>query len=621
VKKLFTVVFILLAINTFAQQKYALVIGNGNYTSFGKLPNALNDANDMKVALANLGFTVDIITDGSRGQMIEAIGRFKNRLSVSKNSYGFFFYAGHGLQYNGVNYLIPSNADISNANYLGDTSVSVQSMLAELNEAGNDLNVVVLDACRDFPAAWSRSINRGLTVVTNQPADSIIVYATSAGSTAADGTGRNGLFTSHLLRYINTPGLEVSELFRLTGAAVSQASGKQQIPAVYNQFFGRAFLGTQPVEQDVPTITVPQTPNSTAGAQPPETQKRPVPDNTAQIESISLSTLIAGSITTAKPENTYPVVVLFPGRISVNITSDGSSRALPDQGGDVIWLNANGTRINGSNGGFNFPYNESMNLNTGIYFIEIIGRPGFGNTGTYNLRVDYFIDKKEPNNTRANAQLLLPGLTVSGRITNQDKIDMYRYELAQPGRLSLNVALGSADSGGLYDAYVKWYDANGTELKSSNPTTSYNDFMDLEIGNYIIEIAPYGNRSGTYNLRGNFTAAGNNENEPNSTRATAQLLTSGQTVVGFISYQDKMDMYRYELTRPGRLSLNVTLGSADSGGLYDAYVKWYDANGTELKSSNPTTSYNDFMDLEAGNYIIEITPYGNRTGTYNLTIR
>ena len=232
--------------NSHSPQKYALVIGNGNYTSFGRLPNALNDANDMKTTLEVLGFTVDIVTDGSRAQMAESIARLKNKLSVSKNSYGFFFYAGHGLQHNGINYLIPARAEIPNANYLGDTSISVQTLLAELNDAGNDLNVIVLDACRDFPAAWSRSLNRGLTVVANQPADSIIVYATTAGSTASDGTGRNGLFTSHLLKNLRTPGLEITEIFRLTGADVSQSSNRQQIPAIYNQFFGRAYLGIQP---------------------------------------------------------------------------------------------------------------------------------------------------------------------------------------------------------------------------------------------------------------------------------------------------------------------------------------------------------------------------------------
>jgi formylglycine-generating enzyme required for sulfatase activity len=178
--------------------------------------------------------------------MVESITRFKNRLSVSKNSYGFIFYAGHGVQFNGVNYLIPAKADIPNANYLGDMSISVQTRLAELNDAGNELNIVVLDACRDFPAAWSRNSNRGLTVVANQPADSIIVFATSAGSTSADGNGRNGLFTGHLLTNLKAPGLEVTEVFRLTGAAVSQASGRKQNPAVYNQFYGTAYLGTRP---------------------------------------------------------------------------------------------------------------------------------------------------------------------------------------------------------------------------------------------------------------------------------------------------------------------------------------------------------------------------------------
>jgi hypothetical protein len=201
----------------------------------------------MADVLQGLGFNIEKVLDGSRAQMAEGISRLKNRLSVAKNSYGFFFYAGHGVQHNGVNYLVPATADIPNANYLGDTSISVQTMLSELNDTGNNLNIVVLDACRDFPAAWSRSMNRGLTVVTNQPADSIIVYATSAGSTASDGTGRNGLFTSQLLKNLKISGLEVSEVFKRTGADVSQVSNRVQIPAVYNQFFGNAYLGTSSI--------------------------------------------------------------------------------------------------------------------------------------------------------------------------------------------------------------------------------------------------------------------------------------------------------------------------------------------------------------------------------------
>jgi hypothetical protein len=235
----------------FAQQKFALVIGNGAYTGSGmsKLANPVNDANDVAAALQGLGFTVDKVLDASLEQMESSIIRLKNRLSVSNETYGFFFYAGHGVQSNGENYLIPVGANIPSENSLRDRAVSVQWALAELNDAKNALNVVVLDACRDNPFSWKRSGTRGLSVVANQPADSIIVYATSAGSTAADGTDRNGLFTSHLLNNLKTPGLEVKEIFNRTGADVSRASNRQQIPAVYNQFFDTAYLGSQPVLQ------------------------------------------------------------------------------------------------------------------------------------------------------------------------------------------------------------------------------------------------------------------------------------------------------------------------------------------------------------------------------------
>jgi len=246
-KKLFVVLFFLVATLAFGQQKYALVIDNGNYTGLSRLANPVNDANDMTAALQGLGFTVDKVLDGSLDQIENAVIRLKNRLSVSKNSYGFFFYAGHGVQSNGVNYLIPVGASISTENSLRDRAVSVQWALSELNDAGNELNVVVLDACRDNPFAWARSGSRGLTVESNQPADSIVVYATSAGPTATDGTGRNGLFATQLLKNIAPPGLEVNEIFRRTGADVAQASNRQQIPAVYIQFFGNAYLSSAPV--------------------------------------------------------------------------------------------------------------------------------------------------------------------------------------------------------------------------------------------------------------------------------------------------------------------------------------------------------------------------------------
>ena len=249
-KTLLTVLFLLFTVSIFVQgqvpKKYALVIGNGDYTGLSRLANPVNDANDITASLASLGFTVEILRNARQEQMDSAVMRLKDWLSADQNSYGFFFFAGHGVQSGGENYLIPVNANIPDENFLRSRAVSVQTILDVLNDAGNSLNVVVLDACRDNPFGWSRSGSRGLAVLNRQPADSIIVYATSSGQTASDGQGRNGLFTTHLLQNIKEPGIEVSELFRRTGADVSDASNRRQIPAVYNQFFGTAYLGTRP---------------------------------------------------------------------------------------------------------------------------------------------------------------------------------------------------------------------------------------------------------------------------------------------------------------------------------------------------------------------------------------
>ncbi|MDR1636932.1 MAG: caspase family protein [Treponema sp.] len=267
-----------------AQQKYALVIGNGAYRNLGRLKNPVNDANDMTAALRGLGFTVDTLTDAGRVQMEDAVERFKNRLSVSKNSYGFLFYAGHGVQSRGINYLIPVDADIRSESYLGDRAVSVQAMLDEINRAGNGLNIVVLDACRDNPFGWARSGSRGLQVVGSQPADSIIVYATSAGATAADGEGRNGIFTGELLKNLKTPGIDVNEVFRRTGGDVARVSGGMQRPAVYNQFYGLAYLGSQSAAQTAQpaarTVQPAPAPSVTPAAQP---ARRNVPQDLADV--------------------------------------------------------------------------------------------------------------------------------------------------------------------------------------------------------------------------------------------------------------------------------------------------------------------------------------------------
>ena len=120
----------------------------------------MNDAYDKAAALQDLGFTVNKVLDGSRDQMENAALRLKVRLGAAKNSYGFFYYAGYGVQPSGENYLLPVDANIPSESFLRQQAFAVQSMLDELNNAGNSLNIAVLDACRDNPFGGLALVNR-----------------------------------------------------------------------------------------------------------------------------------------------------------------------------------------------------------------------------------------------------------------------------------------------------------------------------------------------------------------------------------------------------------------------------------------------------------------------------
>jgi len=222
--------------------RFALVIGNGSYVELGKLRNPANDAADMAQALGEMGFQVKLLTDADLSAMEDAVIQLGTQLAQSADSTGFFFYAGHGVQSGGVNYLIPADARIASETFLKTKALAAQSVLDTLQQSRNALNVVVLDACRDNPFSWSRSGSRGLSVVGGQPTGSIVAYATSAGSVALDGTGRNGVFTQELLKHLSTPELEIKDVFNRTGKAVGTVTSGKQVPAVYNQFFDTAYL-------------------------------------------------------------------------------------------------------------------------------------------------------------------------------------------------------------------------------------------------------------------------------------------------------------------------------------------------------------------------------------------
>ena len=235
----------------------ALVIGNGDYDS-APLKNPANDAVDMAKALRELGFEVIEKTNASKREMILAVDEFAKRLHNAE--IGVFYFAGHGMQIHGRNYLIPVKAHVTSETDVQFEAMDAGRVLGKMQDAGNKLNIVILDACRDNPFKRSfRTETVGLAQM-DAPKGSIIAYATAPGSVAADGHGRNGLYTKHLLKSLATSGLTVQDVFMETGMGVMKETGDKQIPWISSTPVPRYYLasrGTSPGTVNADKIALP----------------------------------------------------------------------------------------------------------------------------------------------------------------------------------------------------------------------------------------------------------------------------------------------------------------------------------------------------------------------------
>jgi len=189
------------------EPRYALVIGNSAYT-FGSLKNPANDARAMAKALAAAGFNVRLLEDASLIGMQRAVRQWGTDLA--RGGIGLFYYAGHGMQVKGRNYLVPVNAEIEQEDEVEFNSLDVNQVLAKMDSAKNTVNIVILDACRNNPFARSfRASANGLAQM-DAPTGTLIAFATAPGSTASDGaSGDNGIYTRHLLRELPHRGLPI----------------------------------------------------------------------------------------------------------------------------------------------------------------------------------------------------------------------------------------------------------------------------------------------------------------------------------------------------------------------------------------------------------------------------
>ena len=212
------------------EKRLALVIGNSQYEQGGQLRNPKNDAEAMKETLEGLGFTVMKYENCQQNDIKRAIDEFGEQL---KNyDIGLFFYAGHGLQVDGTNYLVPVDAKLTSAYDVEFDCVRADRVLAKMEAANSRTNIVVLDACRDnpFERSWSRGTRGNGLAFMNAPRGSLVAYATAPGQTASDGGGQHGVYTEALLEHLPTPNVTIEQVFKLVRSTVSQKSEGKQIP-------------------------------------------------------------------------------------------------------------------------------------------------------------------------------------------------------------------------------------------------------------------------------------------------------------------------------------------------------------------------------------------------------
>jgi Caspase domain len=266
----FAAVFIsLFAAPAFADNRVALVIGNGAYARVPHLNNPAHDAEDVAAALKRSGFETIVATDLDKNGMDEAIIKFAR--AVHTADVAIFYYTGHALQFGGVNYLVPVDAQLNDEADLR-RMVRVDDVIADMQQAKN-LRILVLDSCRDNPLAEqlkrsigttrSASVGRGLAKI-DSPEGMIIAYATQPGRTADDGDGRNSPYTTAFLKNVETKE-EIGTIFRRISADVYQATRQAQLPELSLSFVGELYLnGKLQVTATPATTPVPADPCAAA---------------------------------------------------------------------------------------------------------------------------------------------------------------------------------------------------------------------------------------------------------------------------------------------------------------------------------------------------------------------
>lgn len=243
-----------------SEPRTALVIGNADYQN-GRLRNPINDAQSVADKLFQLGFKVLLRKNQNRESMYQSIMDFRNMLK--EGGVGLFYYAGHGMQINGRNFLIPIDANIQHEEDIEFRGIDAGMVLSQMEAARSRVNLVVLDACRNNP--YARANRSGLNGLAQMeaPKGTLIAFSTAPGSLAMDGGTNNSVYTKHLVQKLDMPAIPVEQVFKEVRIAVSHETGDKQIPWESSSLMGD-FYFVPPTEAVHPTLALPPPPASTS---------------------------------------------------------------------------------------------------------------------------------------------------------------------------------------------------------------------------------------------------------------------------------------------------------------------------------------------------------------------
>jgi hypothetical protein len=493
-----------------AQGRVALVIGNSAYTD-APLANPANDAALMAATLRDLGFDVIEHTDTDQNTMKRAIRDFGDHLERSgRDTIGLFYYAGHGIQVDGVNYLVPVNAVIERESDVEIDAVSAQAVLATLDFARNRLNLVIVDACRNNPYARSfRSASRGLARM-DAPQGTLLAYATAPGEVAADGTGENSPYTAALVEAMQRPAVPVEQMFKYVRREVMSSTDDKQVPWESSSLTGDFYF--------------------VAGEESDQEAAGPV----ATVEQVDREALFWDSIRdTEQAEDFREYLRLFPNGLFAGLAAQ---------------------RIEALTG---VPAPE-LDTVVQAQAEQIPAEPGTADVGAEQPTTVVRAAERESNNKFSEANYVPALSRVIGRITPKGDTDWYRVSVRHHGELAVRIGAVPENLDINFRVWTKekeyltgWY----TPLAVGGETSGIVDFPAA--GVYFLEVVD-GNHDNNspdpYSLDLSFTPS-IDPYEPNNSFGMAPDVTPNQTWRSTILPKGDSDWYRVVVDHHGELAI------------------------------------------------------------------